>query len=131
MICSRPCAEVINGRVAMIGWMAALGAELSGSHFALFRQMFNTRTFTLADGVMDTVTSPSAGLFLIPAVVMGVMAASLAPALRGNEVNGLNEVPPDFGPFKATSEMTNGRAAMVGLAALMIAEKFTGGAPLF
>eukprot|EP00227_Mantoniella_beaufortii_P011596 CAMPEP_0197574856 /NCGR_PEP_ID=MMETSP1326-20131121/452_1 /TAXON_ID=1155430 /ORGANISM="Genus nov. species nov., Strain RCC2288" /LENGTH=232 /DNA_ID=CAMNT_0043137513 /DNA_START=90 /DNA_END=788 /DNA_ORIENTATION=- len=121
--------EIINGRVAMLGWMAALGAEVFDQH-SLSRQMFTSRTFTLADGVIDTVTSPAAGLFLIPAIVMAVLAASLAPVLRNNAENGLNEVPQDFGPFKASSEMTNGRAAMVGLAALMLAENFTGGNPL-
>jgi len=122
--------EVINGRVAMIGWMAALSAEIFDEH-SLSRQMFKTRTFTLADGVVDTVTSPAAGLFLIPAVVMAVVAASLAPSLRNNAENGLDEVPQDFFMFKASSEMTNGRAAMVGLVSLLVAENFTGGNPLF
>ena len=42
--------EIINGRVAMIGWMAALSAEISNDQ-SLTRQVLNTRTFTLADGV--------------------------------------------------------------------------------
>ena len=33
--------------------------------------------------------------------------------------------------FRAESEMTNGRGAMIGLVALLFAEKFTNGAALF
>ena len=36
--------------------------------------------------------------------------------------------PKDFSVFKASSEMTNGRAAMVGLVSLALVEKFTNGA---
>jgi hypothetical protein len=36
--------------------------------------------------------------------------------------------PTDFSVFKADSEMTNGRAAMVGVVALALVEKFTNGA---
>ena len=59
------------------------------------------------------------------------LAASLAPVLRGNEESGLEKAPKDFGPFRAEAEMTNGRGAMVGLVALLLAEKFTNGAALF
>ena len=122
--------EIINGRVAMLGWMAALYAEISNDQ-SLTRQVINTRTFTLADGVVKTSTMPAAGMFLIPVTVLFVLAASLAPVLRGNEESGLEKAPKDFGPFKAESEMTNGRGAMVGLVALLLAEKFTHGAALF
>ena len=61
----------------------------------------------------------------------GNAQASLAPVLRGNEESGLEKAPKDFSIFRAESEMTNGRGAMVGLVALLIAEKFTGGAALF
>jgi len=36
-----------------------------------------------------------------------------------------------LGPFKPEAELTNGRGAMVGLVALLLAEKFTNGNPLF
>lgn len=122
--------EIINGRVAMIGWMAALSAEISNDQ-SLTRQVLNTRTFTLADGVVKTSTMPAEGMFLIPVTVLAVLAASLAPVLRGNEESGLEKAPKDFGPFRAEAEMTNGRGAMVGLVALLLAEKFTNGAALF
>lgn len=122
--------EMINGRVAMIGWMAALYGEFDKDQ-SLFRQVINTRTFTLADGVVKSSTFPAPGMFLIPVTVIFVLAASLAPTLRGNEESGLEKAPKDFFMFKAESEMTNGRGAMIGLAALLFAEKFTNGAALF
>merc|ERR1712100_961555 len=103
--------------VAMIGWMVALYTEIE-KNTSLFHQVINTRTFTLADGVVKSSTFPAPGMFLIPVTVLFVLAASLAPVLRGNE---------ESGPFKAESEMTNGRGAMVGLVALLLAEKFTNG----
>jgi hypothetical protein len=122
--------EIINGRAAMIGWMLALQGEFAHDQ-SLFRQVVNTRTFTLADGVVKSSTFPAVGAFMIPAVVLLTLAASLAPVLRGNEESGLEKAPKDFGPFKAESEMTNGRGAMIGLVALLFAEKFTNGAALF
>ena len=122
--------EMINGRAAMIGWMVALYVEFTKNQ-SLFHQVINTRTFTLADGVVKSSTFPAPGMFLIPVTVLAVLAASLAPVLRGNEESGLEKAPKDFGPFRAEAEMTNGRGAMVGLVALLLAEKFTNGAALF
>ena len=122
--------EIINGRAAMIGWMVALQNEFVHDQ-SLFHQVINTRTFTLADGVVKSSTFPAPGMFLIPVVVLATLAASLAPTLRGNEESGLEKAPKDFAMFKAESEMTNGRGAMLGLAALLFVEKFTNGAPLF
>ena len=57
------------------------------------------------------------------------MASIISRALLGGAAeNGLNQVPKDFAIFKASSEMTNGRAAMVGLVSLLLVEKFTNGA---
>ena len=57
--------EKINGRVAQVGWSLALYYELSKQE-SVWNQVFNTRTFTLGDGVTDTVTYPSGGFFIIP-----------------------------------------------------------------
>jgi hypothetical protein len=122
--------ETINGRAAMIGWMLALNAEFTNNQ-SLFRQVINTRSFTLADGVEKSSTFPAGGAFLIPVTVLFVLAASLAPILRGNDESGLEKAPKDFFMFKASSEMTNGRGAMIGLASLLFVEKFTNGAALF
>lgn len=119
--------EIINGRAAMIGWMLALSAELNRSQ-SLWGQLFNTRTFTLADGVSRTSTYPAAGFFLVPLVVLVALGASLAPTLKKSSPNGLDETPEAFGPFKPEAELTNGRGAMVGLASLVAVEHFTNGA---
>ena len=119
--------EIINGRAAMIGWMLALSAELNRSQ-SLWGQLFNTRTFTLADGVSRTSTYPAAGFFLVPLVVLVALGASLAPTLKKSSPNGLNETPEAFGPFKPEAELTNGRGAMVGLSSLLLVENFTNGA---
>lgn len=123
--------EMINGRAAMIGWMLALNAELANNHVSLAHQIFNTRTFTLADGVVRTSTYPASGFFLVPVVVILALAASLAPALKKSSPNGLSEEPEAFGPFNPKAELTNGRASMVGLVSLWAAEHFTNGAALF
>ena len=122
--------EMINGRVAQIGWMAALYNEITQNK-SLWNQVFSTRTFTLADGVSDTVTYPGAGLFLAPFVGLVVLAASLAPVLKKASPDGVTAPGNALGPFKPEAELTNGRGAMVGLVALVLAEKFTNGSPLF
>jgi len=122
--------EMINGRVAQIGWMAALYTEITQNK-SLWSQVFSTRTFTLADGVSDTVTYPGAGLFLAPFVGLVVLAASLAPVLKKASPDGVTAPGNALGPFKPEAELTNGRGAMVGLVALVLAEKFTHGNPLF
>ena len=66
--------EMINGRAAMIGWMVALYVEFTKNQ-SLFHQVINTRTFTLADGVVKSSTFPAPGMFLIPVTVMAVLAA--------------------------------------------------------
>lgn len=122
--------EMINGRVAQIGWMAALYTEITQNK-SLWSQVFSTRTFTLADGVSDTVTYPGAGLFLAPFLGLVVLAASLAPVLKKASPDGVTAPGNALGPFKPEVELTNGRGAMVGLVALVLAEKFTNGNPLF
>lgn len=122
--------ETINGRAAMIGWTAALYVELT-SNTSFMHQLFNERTFTLADGVTRTSTYPAAGFFLVPACVLLTLASSLAPALKKSSPNGLDETPEAFGPFRPEAEMTNGRGAMIGLVALPLVEKIMGGSALF
>ena len=122
--------ETINGRAAMIGWTAALYVELT-SNTSFMHQLFNERTFTLADGVTRTSTYPAAGFFLVPACVLLTLASSLAPALKKSSPNGLDEAPEAFGPFRPEAEMTNGRGAMIGLVALPLVEKIMGGSALF
>jgi hypothetical protein len=52
------------------------------------------------------------------------MAASFVPLLQPNSQN------QELGPFTAKAEMLNGRAAMIGFAALLVIE-LVKGSPLF
>eukprot|EP00873_Tetraselmis_striata_P007716 jgi/Tetstr1/427980/TSEL_018053.t1 len=99
-----PAPEVINGRLAMLGFVAALGAELAtgetvGSQFS---------------------SIPGPMFFLVCLLT----SASLIPLIK----QGKKEL--TFGPFTPRAEMLNGRAAMIGFASLLAYEAVKG-SPLF
>ena len=105
-----PAPEVINGRSAMLGFLAALGAELA-TQDSIFKQ--------LGEG--------GAGGMLF--VFAAVTAASFAPIFNGQDAQKSflkNSQPEEFGPFNAQAEMLNGRAAMMGLLFLLAAEASQG-----
>ena len=122
--------ERINGRAAMIGFVVALYNELAADT-SLWGQIFTTRTFTLTDGVEVTNTYPAGGFYLTPVCALVVLAASLAPMLKRRKIDGFTKPAEPFGPFTVEKELLNGRAAMVGLVSLLLAENFTQGNPLF
>merc|ERR1719321_2589530 len=105
-----PAPEVINGRAAMVAFLAAAGAELA-THDSVFKQ--------LGEGWLG-------GMFVVFAAVT---AASFAPLARGKSVQETflkNGKPEEFGPFNADAEMLNGRAAMMGFLTLLILEGLSG-----
>ncbi|KAF5827210.1 chloroplast carotene biosynthesis related protein [Dunaliella salina] len=95
--------EIINGRLAMLGFVAALGAELSSG-----------------DSVVKQISEEPT---LISLTFILFSAASLVPAFARTR-------PETIGPFNPQAEMTNGRAAMIGFAAMLILENIRG-VPLF
>merc|ERR1719410_2238855 len=106
----RPAPQVINGRAAMLGFLAAVGAELA-TQDSIFKQ--------LGEG--------GAGGMLF--VFAAVTAASFAPIFNGQDAQKSflkNSQPEEFGPFNAQAEMLNGRAAMMGLLFLLAAEASQG-----
>jgi len=116
--------EMINGRVAQVGWMMALYYEITKNE-TVWEQVFKTRTFTLIDGTVDTVTYPTAGFFVLQIVAGLIVTGSLFSKLK------LVDKDAEFGPFTKRAELINGRGAMIGLLALTIIENFNEGIAVF
>lgn len=101
MAFSGPAPEIINSRLSMIAVVAALGAELSSGQSVL-RQWACEPTAIILTVVTFTV-------------------ASLIPMFNNTKREA-------FGPFTPEAEITNGRAAMLGFASLLVFEAFKGSA---
>ncbi|VAH08816.1 unnamed protein product [Triticum turgidum subsp. durum] len=100
---SGPAPERINGRLAMVGFVAALTVEVARG-----------------GGLLDQAGSGAGlGWFLVTAGVFSV--ASLVPLLQGQSVESKSS-----GFWSADAELWNGRFAMLGLVALAATEFITG-----
>ena len=100
---SGPAPEKINGRLAMVAFVAAAGAELS-SHESVAQQF--------GDAPLPIV---------LTAVTFAV--ASLVPILKGAIDEHVGPLP---NVFNANVELLNGRVAMLGLAGLLVTEYLSG-----
>ncbi|KAM5563298.1 hypothetical protein ABKV19_018116 [Rosa sericea] len=100
---SGPAPERINGRLAMVGFVAALAVELSKGQ-DLFAQISN---------------GPGVPLFVGTSILLSV--ASLVPLLKGVTVESKSD-----GIMTSDAELWNGRFAMLGLVALAFTEYVTG-----
>ncbi len=116
--------EMINGRVAQIGWIMALYYEFTKNE-TVWNQVFKTRTFTLLDGTSDTVTYPTVGFFMLQIVAGLIVTGSLFSKLKSVDEN------EEIGPFNKEAELNNGRWAMIGLVSLVTVEHFNNGIALF
>ncbi|XP_043691935.1 early light-induced protein 1, chloroplastic isoform X2 [Telopea speciosissima] len=101
---SGPAPERINGRLAMVGFVAALGAELARG-----------------DDVIGQLMNGGIPWFLGTTVVLSL--ASLIPLFKGVTVQSKSE-----GIMTSDAELLNGRLAMLGLVALVFTEYVKGGA---
>lgn len=101
MAFSGPAPELINSRLAMLAFVAALGAELATGE-SVFQQLKDQPVLVVAGAVLFAW-------------------ASLVPILLGRA----GDYEKGVGPFTRAAEITNGRAAMIGFAALLIIEKFS------
>lgn len=88
----------------MLAFVAALGAELS-----------------TGESVLGQLKDEPTGVML---TALTFAVATIIPFLDSEERKA-------FGPFTPSAEMLNGRAAMLGFAALLVAEAARGGAALF
>ncbi|KAG2435618.1 hypothetical protein HXX76_006821 [Chlamydomonas incerta] len=99
-----PAPELINGRLAMIGLVAGAWEE--------------------ANGAGQTLAQQAAALPLAELLLLGVWVyASLVPILKGAKMEA-------FGMFTPRAEITNGRAAMLAMAVLLLLED-KAGVPFF
>merc|ERR1719174_3244488 len=102
--------DVINGRLAQAGFLTALGTEALNSGEKL------------ADQFVDNFP-------LFAGSVLAVVAASFSPGVVNQERKYMvdpKSIDPKEDPsgiFSYTSEMTNSRAAMVGIAAMLLTEQ--------
>ena len=91
--------EIINGRLCMLAFVAAVGAELATGEPVL--QQFTD---------LPVLVVVAAALFAW---------ASLVPVLPGKKSDSTT-----LGPFRPSAELLNGRAAMLGFASLLAVEGF-------
>lgn len=94
--------EIVNGRLAMVGFLSALSSELSHG-----------------SSLQAQLTDPAEyGLVLMGIAAAAVTAASLPPMMQG-----VRQEDTKFLFFTPQAEMLNGRAAMMGLVALWVLEE--------
>jgi len=115
--------EVINGRLAMLGFVAAAGAELTtGQTFMTqFGNNFLPVMFHLA---------LFAGASIAPAIATGKSLPELVKEATGQEAAGFggNGFPEQLQKLTPEVELMNGRAAMVGIAGMIVVEGIKGSA---
>ncbi|MEW5311884.1 MAG: hypothetical protein WDW38_003563 [Sanguina aurantia] len=98
-----PAPEIVNGRLAMLGFVSAIGAE-AASHTSIMTQVDN---HAILIGLATSV----------------FIAASFVPILNGSDLEASS------GIWTRAAELKNGRWAMVGIVAWLLLE-WHGGMPL-
>lgn len=108
-------AELINSRAAMLGIVAAIGSEvLSG------QSVWSQLAGKYVDGEVVEKAHGVSTLYF-GAIVVIITMATLAPKFLGDNPSAEEK---EFGPFTASAETINGRAAMMGFISLLVVEFF-------
>jgi len=97
-----PAPERINGRLAMIGFVAAMGVEIANGQ-----------------GLFDQISGGGVPWFFGTSVLLSL--ASLIPFFQGVSVESKSK-----GVMSSDAELWNGRIAMLGLIALAFTEYVKG-----
>ena len=110
-------AQLINGRAAMVGFVSAVAGEIITKKEA-FELLFPAK---MVSGVSTHVIDAQNFSLFAFAIVM-VTLGTITPKFAQDNVDESRE----FAIFKTNSEMLNGRAAMIGIISLLIAENIMG-----
>jgi hypothetical protein len=114
---NRETAQLINGRAAMVGFVSAIAGEIITKKEA-FELLFPAK---MVSGVPTHVID--AQNFSLMAFVIAVSTlGTITPKFTQDNFDESRE----FAIFKTNSEMLNGRAAMIGIISLLVAENFMG-----
>jgi len=113
----RETAQLINGRAAMVGFVSAIAGEIITKKEA-FELLFPAK---VVSGVPTHVID--AQNFSLMAFVIAISTlGTITPKFTQDNFDESRE----FAIFKTNSEMLNGRAAMIGIVSLLVAENFMG-----
>ncbi|GAX75510.1 hypothetical protein CEUSTIGMA_g2953.t1 [Chlamydomonas eustigma] len=111
-----PTTEAINGRAAMIGFVAAVVSE-AVTHQAVWSQVVGR--YVNEELVERPIGAASLGFAMF--VVLTTMASLAPKLLEGTEVSGKA-----FGPFTPNLELVLGRTAQMGFLGLILVETLKG-----
>jgi hypothetical protein len=114
-----PLAERLNGRLAMLGFVAAALGERQEGATAL-AQLGGDVLGPLLLAVSLTLAS------VAPKIVSGTPLAELHAAATGANLRGEGVLGQALGLFDTSVELWTGRVAMMGLAGLVVVETVTG-----
>jgi hypothetical protein len=119
-----PLAERLNGRLAMLGFLAAALAERKDGTPVL-EQLGGDWLGPLLLAVSLTMAS------IFPKIVSGTSLKELNEAATGDNLRGEGALGQALGLFDTNLELWTGRVAMVGLAGLAAVEAVSGGKAFF
>lgn len=114
---NRETAQLINGRAAMVGFVSAIAGEVITKKEA-FELIFPAKMVSGVPTHVIDAQNFSLFAFTIAIATLG----TITPKFTQDNFDESRE----FAIFKTNSEMLNGRAAMIGIVSLLVAENVMG-----